>query len=75
MESQKERLEKKITTTIMNKPSTHSDKLYSKYANDSTTQVSSLTNKQMTLLIKDNSTFEETSNNENTTFALIDVTK
>lgn len=74
MVSQKERLEKKITTTVMNKLSVHLDKHYLKYANDPANQVSSLTNKQMTLLITDNPTFEETSNNKDTTFALIDVT-
>lgn len=75
MDSQEERLEKKITTTVTKKASAHLDKLYSKYANDLATQVSSLINERMTLLIKDNPTFEEASNNEDTTLALMDVMK
>lgn len=64
-----------ITITIIDKPYAYLDKLYSKYANDAATQVSSLTNEEMILLIKDNPTFEEASNNEDTTFALIKITK
>lgn len=65
-----------ITITIIDKPYAYLDKLYSKYANNAATQVSSLTNEEMILLIKDNPTFEEeASNNEDTTLALINVTK
>ena len=75
IESQEERLEKRITATVTKKVLAHLDKLYSKYANDLATQVSSLINEQTTLLIKDNPIFEEASNKEDNTLALIDVTK
>jgi hypothetical protein len=59
----------------MNKLFAYLNKVYSKYANDPATQVSSLNYEEMILLIKENPTCEKTSNNEDTTFALIDVTK
>lgn len=51
------------------------DKLYLKYNQRHGHLSILLINEQMTLLIKDNPTFELASNNKDTTFILIDVTK
>ena len=75
LDTQEERLEKKLSTTITKRASIHMDKLYAKYAEDLATQMSTLINERTAYFIKHNPTFEEASTSEDDALTIMEVGK
>lgn len=75
IDSQEDRLEKRITNTVTKRASTHMESLFAKYASDLTTQVTSLISERTAFFIKNNPTFEDASNAEDDTLAIVEVHK